>query len=1258
MTHEAMSDSSVIASLTKELCLHGGRLKRILLPIFWKRSTEQIEQILKDEPKKFPVVGDLVLARSSVRICPKYLKNEREEKCDKLHLCKEYMLGKCKSLHCIFSHDISSDYNQLVLKVNEISGLNIEEIKVLLLQNDNMMLPEVCWGYMNFLCVRVTDCPFLHICEYFARGECNRTFCVRSHNLLSLGADRCQMSEISVQNFQILCELKHNENLKMLLESDKMNHEKRNLTAICNRSGGRKRKNFEDGPQRKWPAIQQVSAGMPAGPSTSYTFLFQQELNTTPVTTAGPARAPPVNVPKIGPTVSQIKSVPSPLQLVDLPNDLPMALNRLSRLVDFPSPSVPLEKPVTTFSTSPLVQQPFATILKRNTPPAAGPFTAPSSPHSRLTNFPTKDSSVPVKTPVTTSITSPFSPQPIGPSFSIPRLCVSQPEPAFPPVTIRTPANAVMNCPSVSQAKSVSYPVPVVNIPTMASTRPCRLVDSLSKSPSVQIEKPETTYTASPSTPQSMFTFMESSTCPKARTSKVPSSSYTTLVNSLKKGPSCHLEKPTITSIASLSNPKPVGPSFSIPRLSFIQPKPTTPPMTITGSANAPQVNAPLNGPSDSQAKSMSYPVPVVKVPPVLNTRQRRLVDSLDKDPSVPLKKPVTTSITSPSIHQPPVFTFMYPKTPTAASLSTAPSSCIGFNNSLTKGPSVPLEKPVTTLITSPSIHQPPVFTFMYPKTPTAASLSTAPSSCIGFNNSLTKGPSVPLEKPVTTLITSPSIRQPPVFTFMYPKTPTAASLSTAPSSCIGFNNSLTKGPSVPLENRVESIVRSQTSVPPVYTIPAFSPANPNRVPEICLSNLWKYCDLGNDCPDMHYYLPYRWQIYRGTTWEDVPNMEEVEKCYCDPKVDSIPPIDFLTMRSGGHRVRRLSTASSVMKPSEYVLTTEWLWYWRDEYGTWTQYGHSIVNHMSITISSSDLENMYLADANDVIPFEAGIHSYEISFQDMKQKNVLFKTERDVRRRPKYLNFDDVKLLKGSTRSAAAKSPLKLGTPSLKIGTSPLKLVTPPLKSGTSSMNTDIYPNIWDPESMPELGCKKVLVSRTSIEFSEIVSIFSKTVSGHEVKRMWRLQNPSLWQVFQWQKKQMEKVNQGQDVNEIRLFHGTDGKHSDAICDQNFDWRICGTHGTVYGEGSYFARDASYSHNYSTPTSGGSRAMFVARVLVGDYVNGGFQMKRPPLRPGSSTRYYDSCVDNAISPSIFVVFEKHQIYPEYLLEYEEEPKIS
>lgn len=51
------------------------------------------------------------------------------------------------------------------------------------------------------------------------------------------------------------------------------------------------------------------------------------------------------------------------------------------------------------------------------------------------------------------------------------------------------------------------------------------------------------------------------------------------------------------------------------------------------------------------------------------------------------------------------------------------------------------------------------------------------------------------------------------------------------------------------------------------------------------------------------------------------------------------------------------------------------------------------------------------------------------------------------------------------------------------------------------------------------------------------------------------------------QKCQMQKQNGGKEVDERQLFHGTSANFVDAICQQNFDWRVCGLHGTSYGKG-------------------------------------------------------------------------------------------
>ncbi|NXV86975.1 PAR12 polymerase, partial [Calonectris borealis] len=202
-----------------------------------------------------------------------------------------------------------------------------------------------------------------------------------------------------------------------------------------------------------------------------------------------------------------------------------------------------------------------------------------------------------------------------------------------------------------------------------------------------------------------------------------------------------------------------------------------------------------------------------------------------------------------------------------------------------------------------------------------------------------------------------------------------------------------------------------------------------------------------------------------------------------------------------------------------------------------------------------------------------------------------------------------------------------------------------------------VCPPQWDQSALPDIGFKLVQLSYASREYGKIKRLFEKTMKDYCIHQLQRIQNPTLWQLFQWQKEQMKKLNKSKCVDERLLFHGTNLSHMPAICEQNFDWRICGTHGTMYGKGSYFARDASYSHGYCS-SHNGRYSMFVAHVLVGDFVQGKPEYRRPPPRASNSNRLYDSCVDDPTDPSIFVIFEKHQIYPAYILEYSSEAQCT
>ncbi|XP_067276318.1 protein mono-ADP-ribosyltransferase PARP12 isoform X2 [Pseudorasbora parva] len=400
---------------------------------------------------------------------------------------------------------------------------------------------------------------------------------------------------------------------------------------------------------------------------------------------------------------------------------------------------------------------------------------------------------------------------------------------------------------------------------------------------------------------------------------------------------------------------------------------------------------------------------------------------------------------------------------------------------------------------------------------------------------------------------------------------------------------------------------------------------------EICLFFIRTGCSFKDKCARFHHHLPYKWQILQkdGSTWGDLLNEEEIEKAYCSPanvlcitqSSSGHQVVDFTSMTCGVSEVRRLSTASSVTKPPHFILTTEWIWFWRNDKGGWTEYGKGEDSKLVASVTSEDLEKHYLADSEKEISFTSLNHQYILKFKEMSQQNLKYKTVRDVRRRPRFVSPEDVKSkIKGSES---------------------------PDSSASSSVEVPPY---WDKGALPSFTYKIIPLQSSSKEYQRVGSMFSRTMPKSIIRSIERVQNPSLWKVFQWQKEQMNLKNGGSGVDQRYLFHGTDESFIDAICEQNFDWRICGSHGTSYGKGSYFARDALYSDRYAKSRNGKTKKMFVALVLVGDFTRGNSSFLRPPQKPNSQS-FYNSCVDNEINPAIFVVFEKFQIYPEYIIEY-------
>ena len=131
-------------------------------------------------------------------------------------------------------------------------------------------------------------------------------------------------------------------------------------------------------------------------------------------------------------------------------------------------------------------------------------------------------------------------------------------------------------------------------------------------------------------------------------------------------------------------------------------------------------------------------------------------------------------------------------------------------------------------------------------------------------------------------------------------------------------------------------------------------------------------------------------------------------------------------------------------------------------------------------------------------------------------------------------------------------------------------------------------PVSWAPMD-PKLSWTQVLMKQSDSDYAEARKLFN--LSGNTLQKIFRIQNPVLYSQYQLEKTNMEKNYDGKwkykSGMERRLYHGTDEKTVQNICEKGFDRSYCGKNAVCFGRGAYFARDMSYSANdkYSPPNS-------------------------------------------------------------------------
>ncbi|XP_067659334.1 protein mono-ADP-ribosyltransferase PARP12-like [Haliotis asinina] len=404
---------------------------------------------------------------------------------------------------------------------------------------------------------------------------------------------------------------------------------------------------------------------------------------------------------------------------------------------------------------------------------------------------------------------------------------------------------------------------------------------------------------------------------------------------------------------------------------------------------------------------------------------------------------------------------------------------------------------------------------------------------------------------------------------------------------------------------------------------------------EICMEH-FQNCPRKGKCDKHHKKRIYQWQCLlqdeEEQTWRDFDDTTNIqlEKTFGDPQESqcliafrkgNIVTINFKTMTGCSKQtqmsVRRLTTPSSdspKVEPERYRWSTFWRWFWEDEDGVWIEYDvmEPDIRHR--------LEKAFIDNPVGQLQLQISGNIYDIHFGSMTQTNITTSTKRRVTRRPRFFT---------ETEFETRVDP---------------RLLKPLSPKEWSTVYTD----------MDELAkhYKREMVSETSEEYLRVESLFRNTIpSGKVIIALERIENGELWIRFDAQRERMKR-KAGKNVDERQLLHGTTDASTEAICRQGFEFRNSGDRfGCRYGMGSYFARDAKYSHCY-TDQKTDIKKMFVAQVLVGEFTVGASDYKRPPPRNASDPyELFDSCVNDELDPQIFVIFSLDQAYPQYLITY-------
>ncbi|CAK61618.1 unnamed protein product (macronuclear) [Paramecium tetraurelia] len=198
------------------------------------------------------------------------------------------------------------------------------------------------------------------------------------------------------------------------------------------------------------------------------------------------------------------------------------------------------------------------------------------------------------------------------------------------------------------------------------------------------------------------------------------------------------------------------------------------------------------------------------------------------------------------------------------------------------------------------------------------------------------------------------------------------------------------------------------------------------------------------------------------------------------------------------------------------------------------------------------------------------------------------------------------------------------------------------------------YPKNWIAQTENYI---KVLLDQNSQEYKQIKNLFQKTEKG-SIKAIFRIQNKVLWDNYIVERNKLFEIHKKQsglllpEERERYLWHGVYSQHPSVIYkNQTEAFDVTYSRVGLWGQGIYFAENASYSRTYSykiqiqdDPKYAGNLVFLCCLVTTGKAEN--CQQNNNIRKPSDG---FDCVTGFTNGSNIFVIYQMHvrRAYPAY-----------